>query len=196
MTKTATTRRTAKAAKSTARKAQPKTAAKAQPAKKTTEPKQPVRRYADRSYADKIALRLEGAKQKGLTRPALMDLTGTNGSAVWRAQNGKIHPDEVTTFESVLDKIESGEIPAPERKERVPAGTSAPRITRAVLAERLRQVTVLLGEIRSVKKLTEARALAEQALTVVRDGTATPSLGEEVAGIVKANATEATEATE
>lgn len=72
-------------------------------------------RYADASIASQVADRLTKAKEAGWTRPALMQLTGMTASAVWRAQNGKVHQAEVESLTGVLAKIETGELEPPTK---------------------------------------------------------------------------------
>jgi hypothetical protein len=89
----------------------------------------------------------------------LCELTGMNGSAVWRAQNGRIHPDEVATVTGVLDRIESGEVTPPERATHA----RARRATRADLQARAARADALLAEADNVKTVREVRALVGQA---------------------------------
>lgn len=89
-------------------KAQPKADAK-------TEAKAPAR-YADADTAQAVADRLAAARAKGFTRPAVMELTGYTASAIWRAENGRVHPGEVATVTAALDRVESGDVAPPERR--------------------------------------------------------------------------------
>lgn len=69
-------------------------------------------------------------------------------SALWRAQHGRVHPGEVATLTQALDKIESGEVPAPQPKR----------------GGRLGKVTALLEQARAAKTLKETHTLLDQAL--------------------------------
>jgi hypothetical protein len=116
-------------------------------------------RYADPDVALQVAGRLTNAKIKGFTRPMLCELTGMNGSAVWRAQNGRIHPDEVAAVTGVLDRIESGEVAPPERATHA----RVRRATRADLQARAARADALLAETDNVKTVREVRALVGRA---------------------------------
>jgi hypothetical protein len=80
-----------------------------------TAPKETAR-YADDDTARSVADRLADARTKGFTRPAVMELTGLSASAVWRAENRRVHPGEVATLSAVLDRIESGDVAPPGRR--------------------------------------------------------------------------------
>lgn len=134
----------------------------------TTQPS----RYADEETAAKIAERLAVAGERGFSRPALMELTGMNGSAVWRAQHGRIHPGEVETVTAVLDRIEAGEISPPARAN---AG-GGNRLTRAQLEERctnladkLRQVAEILDGAQGTKTVKDLRGVLDHARSVLGD---------------------------
>lgn len=77
-------------------------------------------RYADPSTCSDVIRRLKNARMKGFTRPLLQQLMQMNGSAVWRAQTGRLHPNEVDTVVQVLDRIERGDFRIVKRGRRTP----------------------------------------------------------------------------
>lgn len=133
----------------------------AQPAEAPAQPA-PVEvkeRYAPES--GKIAERLAKAKAAGWTRPALIELTEIEGthSAVWRAEHGRVHPNEVELWTYALDQIESGKVKPPERA-RANAGT---RVTRDDLLVRLTKVITLLESGDADQALRVARGDGDDA---------------------------------
>ncbi|RDI21697.1 hypothetical protein [Lentzea flaviverrucosa] len=122
-------------------------------------PTDKAKRYADASIASQVADRLTKAKEAGWTRPALMQLTGMTASAVWRAQNGKVHPGEVESLTAVLTKIEAGELKPPT--------TSKPK--RA--AKNVKCVQTLEAALQE-KTLAATRKLVTEALEALRSPSA------------------------
>lgn len=120
-------------------------------------------RYADEDTAKAIADRLAAIKTAGWTRPMLMAVMDMNGSAVWRAQNKKIHPDEVATVTKALNRIESGELTPPAK----PVNRRS-RKSRDELAHDIEQLALVLDQIRTAKSIKDVRGLADQGLTMIR----------------------------
>lgn len=117
-------------------------------------------------------------EELGVSRSALAELTGLSLSRLWAAeQDGKVVSDEHRTLiRAALTHVAEHGLPAhlvktANTKEKTPR---APAVTRAVLAERLAQVSGLLDEAVAAKTLKEVRALVEQARTAAL-GTPTPS---------------------
>lgn len=72
-------------------------------------------RYADERTAEEVARRVKAAREAGFSRTRLTDLTELGGSALWRAEGGRVHKHEVEQLVAVLDRIESGELEPPSR---------------------------------------------------------------------------------
>lgn len=130
---------------------------------------------ASRDLRLQVAERLEAAKAAGWTRPgiavALFERTGderwggpdaerkTAGQGpVWRAQNFKIHVDEVDAVLAFLDDVEAGKLEPPTRS----------RVNRVrELEERVQQALLeLSGDVKRLKlpELREAIVAARRAL--------------------------------
>jgi hypothetical protein len=94
--------------------------------KKASEPKPkqdeapkpaPAPRYAE--GVDELAARVLAARQV-VGRTALAEALGLTGSAVWRAEHGRIHPGEVepltAAMEKIDERIQAGEFVKSERQ--------------------------------------------------------------------------------
>jgi hypothetical protein len=81
--------------------------AKSEPkAPKAAEPKpEPKPRYAEGDEVVSLSERALACRQV-MGRNALAEALDMTGSAVWRAEQGRIHPDEVKSLETGLKKVE------------------------------------------------------------------------------------------
>jgi len=91
-------------------------------------------------------------------RNVLTEALDTTGSAVWRYEHGRIHPDEVEplyeAIAKVEDRIAAGEFVKPDK---APAVKSP---SKAALEARIADTLTLLREAAADKKVTKAGALA------------------------------------
>lgn len=130
--------------------------AKSEPSpKKDAEPKPPTPRYAEGKEVVKLAERTLAARQV-VGRNRLAELLETTGSAVWRWENGRIHPDEVGDLDNRLDAVEDrinrGEF---VKQERQPKGSGP---SKAELAHRVEEAVKYLrgGTSGSGKSVAQA----------------------------------------
>jgi hypothetical protein len=97
-------------------------------------------------------------------RGKLAELLDTTGSAVWRFEQGRIHPDEVTALQTGLAAIEKriaeGEFVKPEK---APAAKQA---SKADLTHRIEVTVELVKAARGDKGITKA-ALVDSVLAVL-----------------------------
>jgi hypothetical protein len=134
-------------------KPKPKVEAKAEPAS----------RYAEGKEVVDLAERTLAARQV-VGRNRLAELLETTGSAVWRAEQGRIHEDEVDGLKAGLDVVE----------KRIAAGefvkaAAEPKAKQASKAELQQRVVVgseLVRSARSDKSITKA-TLIDSALAVL-----------------------------
>jgi hypothetical protein len=133
--------------------------------KAAEEPKpEPKSRYMeDQDLVINLSERTLAARQV-MGRSALAEALNTTGSAVWRFENGRIHPGEVKTLQDGLkqveDRIAKGEFVKPEKQ---PAAKQA---SKADLIHRVEVVNELLQSARSDKSITKA-SLIDSALAVL-----------------------------
>lgn len=66
----------------------------------------PVKIEVPREVRDGIATRMTAARDAGLSRTTLSRITGMTGSALWRAEHDRLHPDEVEPLQKLLDDLE------------------------------------------------------------------------------------------
>lgn len=130
--------------------------------------------YADevtRAQVEQMMLKL---KEAGYVRPELIELTGFNDSTVWRAQNRKVHTDELDTWMALFARFASGELvstnppKASLRKPKVEDLLARLAQTEAAFTARIEAAVALLaGEAKTpaqYKKLvTEATAVLQDA---------------------------------
>jgi hypothetical protein len=97
-------------------------------------------------------------------RNALAEALEVTGSAVWRFENGRIHPTEVKPLQdglvAVEKRIASGEFVKPDK---APAAKSP---SKAEIAHRLEAVLALVRQARDATKVAEKNAALDLALTV------------------------------
>jgi len=90
-------------------------------------------------------------------RGALAEALDTTGSAVWRFEHGRIHPDEVEPLTAGLTAVEKriadGEFVKPDK---APAVKSP---SKAALEARIADALALLREAAADKKVTKAGAI-------------------------------------
>jgi len=139
--------------------------AKSEPkAPKAAEPKpEPKPRYAEGDEVVSLSERALACRQV-MGRNALAETLDTTGSAVWRFEQGRIHPDEVKGLKAGLAVIEKriaeGEF---VKAEAAPKATTP---TKADLLHRVEAVMELLASARKDKSVTKA-ALVDAALAVL-----------------------------
>jgi len=141
---------------------QPKAGGKAPQAPQSEPEAPPEPRYA--AGTDTLAERVLAAREV-VGRNQLAALLDTTGSAVWRWERNRVHPDELAGLEANLAeveaKIEAGDFVKPERP--VP-GTKQP--SRAELEHRLAVLAELLTGARGDKTFTKV-GLIDAALAVL-----------------------------
>jgi hypothetical protein len=129
---------------------------------KAAEPKAP--RYStDADLVTQLAERAVACRQV-MGRAALAEALGMTGSAVWRAEHGRIHPDELEPLHDGLAaaerRIAAGEF---VKAERAPRATA---VSKADLTHRVEVAAELLRTARGDKSITKA-ALVDSALAVL-----------------------------
>jgi hypothetical protein len=130
----------------------------------------PTPRYVeDRDLTISLSERTLAARQV-LGRGKLAEALGMTGSAVWRAEQGRIHADEVPTLRDGLAAVEK-RIAAGEfvKVERAP---KAARLPYAELVHRIEVAAELLRTARGDKSITKA-ALVDSSLAVLDPATPT-----------------------
>lgn len=147
------------------RKARQAKAPKAKPEPKVEAPKPaPTPRYVEeKKLAGDLADRVLAARQV-VGRNRLAELLAVTGSAVWRFEQGRIHPDEVDGLISGLDAIE----------KRIAAGDfvkaaaqpKAKQASKADLTHRVEVVVELVKAARGDKSITKA-GLVDSLLAVL-----------------------------
>jgi ribosome-binding protein aMBF1 (putative translation factor) len=138
---------------------------KAKTEKPKPEPKsKPAPRYVeDAAVRDQLAREVLAARER-VGRDKLAAFMQTTGSAVWRWEHGKIHPNEVDYLREQLARVEAGELPEPaprpvrEPKAKTPSKTQ--------LAHRLDVLAELLRTARGDKSISKA-ALVDAALAII-----------------------------
>lgn len=102
------------------------------------------------------------------TRPEINEMTGMTTSAIWRAQNGKVHAGtELDTWMELFKLFTEGKLPPSAASLRAPkAADLKARIT--ALEERLRRVTEVLSneDAKTVKQLRELVEAAREVASV------------------------------
>jgi ribosome-binding protein aMBF1 (putative translation factor) len=131
--------------------------AKSEP-KPKTESKPKVERYStDTDLVVSLSERTLACRQV-MGRNALAEALDTTGSAVWRFEQGRIHPAEVEplyeAIAKVEDRIAAGEFVKPEKQ---PAAKSP---SKAALEARIDAAITGLREAAADKKVTKAAAIA------------------------------------
>jgi murein L,D-transpeptidase YcbB/YkuD len=76
--------------------------------------------YADEETREQVTQLMAHLRAKGFTRPSISAVTGYSDSQVWRAQNGKVHADEVEALLNFAKAAEAGEIKPPTNGVRKP----------------------------------------------------------------------------
>jgi hypothetical protein len=114
-------------------------------------PKRP-RYVEDAEVLDQLAAQTVELR-KVIGRDRLAELLGVSGSAVWRHEHRKTHPDEVEPLRDGLvrlaARVEAGEFARP-------AATTRPRqLTRADLAHRFEELAKVLHAARGQKTITK-----------------------------------------
>ncbi len=87
-------------------------------------------RYAPEDVAQEVADRVKAAREAGWSRTRLQELVeveggSMKGSALWRAEQGRVHAAEINYLVPVLDKIESGELTLPTKPVKDPGALQA-----------------------------------------------------------------------
>lgn len=148
----------APAAKASAKVAKPAAKPADQPAPKPTAPRvNPA--YAAESVRKTVTRAMADLGAKGFTRPAISQHTGMTLGAVWRAQNDKVHTEEVRVIEAFVEQVLAGEVEPPRR---APVKVSA-----AQLQERVANATEVLRTQDQAKTVTALRKLVNDALAAL-----------------------------
>jgi hypothetical protein len=117
----------------------------------------PAPRYAEGDEVVSLAERALACRQV-MGRNLLAEALDTTGSAVWRFENGRIHPTEVKPLQDGLAAVEkriaAGEFVKQERQPRTGA------TTRAQLEARIDAAITGLREAAADKRITKAAAVA------------------------------------
>jgi ribosome-binding protein aMBF1 (putative translation factor) len=141
---------------------------KAEDEAKKDEPRpEPKPRYAtDEALVRALAERTLTAR-KVVGRDRLAELLGLSGSAVWRFEHSRIHPDEVEPLYEALagveDRIAAGEFARPAAASKTPKPKA---LSRSELAHRLDVLAELLRTARGDKSVSKT-ALVDAALAVI-----------------------------
>jgi hypothetical protein len=124
---------------------------------------EPASRWVTGQDAEALAEQVLAARQV-VGRNRLAELLETTGSAVWRAEQGRIHEDEVDGLKAELDVVEK-RIAAGEFVKAA-AEPKAKQASKAELLHRVEVVTELVRSARSDKSITKA-TLIDSALAVL-----------------------------
>jgi hypothetical protein len=149
-------KRTSKAARGAARNAETSVDV---PSAAVSEPEAAPKsddRYPEVEVAQRVAARVKAARDAGWSRTRLEELVeaeggSMKGAALWRAEQGRVHREELTYLVPVLDKIESGELALPEKPVKDPKALQA----------RVNAALELLAGRAEAKKLADKSELLE-----------------------------------
>lgn len=119
-------------------------------------------RYAPEEVSQEVAERVKAARDAGWSRTRLQELVeaeggSMRGSALWRAEQGRVHAAEINYLVPVLDKIASGELTLPAKPIKDPS----------VLKGRVDAALALLeghDQVKGVGNLRELLASVQDAL--------------------------------
>lgn len=110
--------------------------------------------YAAETVRKQITDAMADLRAKGFTRPSISAVTGFSDSQVWRAQNDKVHTDEVPVIMAFIEKVVKGEVKPPTAGRKPKVEDLQARIDRAL--------ATLGSEAKTAaqfKKIVEAAAL-------------------------------------
>lgn len=110
--------------------------------------------YAAESVRKQITDAMADLRAKGFTRPSISAVTGFSDSQVWRAQNDKVHTDEVPVIMAFIEKVVKGEVKPPTAGRKPKVEDLQARIDRAL--ETLGSEAKTAAQF---KKIVEAAAL-------------------------------------
>jgi ABC-type glutathione transport system ATPase component len=119
--------------------------------KKVADPKPaPEPKYADN--VDDLSAQVLAARER-VGRKALAEFAGQSQSAIWRWERSRVHATEVEAIQSLVKRIEAGELPVPE-----PKTPKAKALTKAELEHRIDEVVRYLrgGTSGSGKSVAQA----------------------------------------
>lgn len=88
--------------------------------------------YADQATRDQVTADMAKLTELGFTRPSISAVTKLTDSQVWRAQNGKVHTDEVPVLDAFIEQVTAGVVKPPARSRKVTVADLEAKIAQAI----------------------------------------------------------------
>lgn len=145
--------------------------------------------YADEETRGKIVQAMADLKTAGFKRPEISAVTGMTDSALYRAQNGRVHTVEVPTLLAFIELVVKGEVKPKEAARKPKVEDLEAKLLEVESAYQARIAAVIEALGSEAKTTAQYRKIIEAAQAALTELVPTPEApAAEVAEVVGADA--------